>query len=164
MQGEVTWPGIPGAETAFLQKFVDLKEPDRTVRDLLAGEVEEANPGLPFPSIFTGLYPASHGVNQTIFLLLRARSHREINVPYQGLDPNIPSIASKCRDKNYITQAFSGGGTVSGDIGFAHSHSGYVEIDFAKESTEPVKKWIDEHKDFPFYPNSDTRARPWLGQ
>ena len=102
-------------------------------------------------SIFTGLYPSSHGVNQTIFLLLRARSHREINVTYQGLDPNIPSIASKFREKNYITQAFCGGGTVSGDIGFAHSHSGYVEIDFAKESTEPVKKWIDEHKDFPFY-------------
>ncbi|MBD3412875.1 MAG: sulfatase-like hydrolase/transferase, partial [Candidatus Aminicenantes bacterium] len=32
-----------------------------------------------------------------------------------------------------------------------HSHSGYAEIDFAKESTEPVKKWIDEHKDLPFY-------------
>lgn len=102
-------------------------------------------------SIFTGLYPSSHGVNQTIFLLLRARSSREINITYQGLDPNIPTIASKLREKNYITQAFCGGGTVSGDIGFAHSHSGYVEIDFAKESTEPVKKWIDEHKDLPFY-------------
>ncbi|MBD3414434.1 MAG: sulfatase-like hydrolase/transferase, partial [Candidatus Aminicenantes bacterium] len=72
-------------------------------------------------SIFTGLYPSSHGVNQTIFLLLRARSSRKINVTYQGLDPNIPTIASQFREKNYVTQGFCGGGTVSGDIGFAHS-------------------------------------------
>ncbi len=102
-------------------------------------------------SIFTGLYPSSHGVNQTIFLLVRARSNREIDITYQGLDPNIPTIASRFRKKNYITQAFCGGGTVSGDIGFAHSHSGYAEIDFAKEGTELVKKWIDKHKDLPFY-------------
>ena len=36
VQGEVTWPGVPGAETAFLQKPVDVEELDRTVRDLLA--------------------------------------------------------------------------------------------------------------------------------
>jgi len=102
-------------------------------------------------SIFTGLYPSSHGVNQTLFLLLRARHKREINITYQGLNPDMATIASRFRKKNYITQAFCGGGTVSGDIGFAHSHSGYVEIDFAKESTEMVKKWIDGHKHLPFY-------------
>ncbi|MFW6140697.1 MAG: sulfatase [Acidobacteriota bacterium] len=102
-------------------------------------------------SIFTGLYPSSHGVNQTLFLLIRARRNKEINSTYQGLDPDIATIASKFRGESYITQAFCGGGTVSGDIGFAHSHSGYVEIDFAKESTKVVKKWIDEHKDLPFY-------------
>lgn len=102
-------------------------------------------------SIFTGLYPSSHGVNQNYFLLGRALRNQQINVTYQGLDPAIPTIASEFRENNYITQAFCGGGTVSGDIGFAHSHSSYVEMDFAKKNTRIIKKWINRQKDIPFY-------------
>lgn len=87
-------------------------------------------------SLFTGLYPQHHGVEEEV-----------------ALDRRIPTLASMLRDLGYRTQAFVDDGYLDRHWGFDQGFDGYVgdrRRGFAEILPEAVA-WLREHGDERFF-------------
>ena len=134
-----------------------------TFIDSLAGKgilFEEAISQAPWTtpshmSMFTGMYPSHHGVNQSVELLLlqlRRRFPELKHHRYRALPDDRVTIAEVFRRNGYITKAFCGGVGITGGIGFARGFQSYEENDFTSdESISNIEKWLDECGDYPFF-------------
>ncbi len=89
-------------------------------------------------SVFTGLYPPSHGVT---------------NVD-QRLDPALPTLAGELKRRGYRTAAFTSGFFLNRGFGL---DSGFDEYDDSKDFgtladvVPGARKWLRKNKDKPFF-------------
>jgi len=107
-------------------------------------------------SIFTGLYPAFHGVNAPI------------KGEPQRLPASIPTLAEVLRGEGYATMAVTGAGTVSARFGFARGFDSYRERrprkgNDVRAGLREVSGWLGRHREEPFFVFFHTFEvhRPW---
>lgn len=95
-------------------------------------------------SIFTSLYPSSHGLGMD--LALKYKDHVEL------LPSNVKTLAEVLKDNGYFTASFNGGGNVSADFGFSQGFYSYNERwRYINESYDELSKWISENRKFKFH-------------
>ncbi|RKY18487.1 MAG: hypothetical protein DRQ55_13230 [Planctomycetota bacterium] len=85
-------------------------------------------------SVFTGAHPARHGV------------------VHQGLAlaPDSSTVSGIMQAEGYYTVAFHDGGYLNSAQGFHHHFDRYERIN-GMRSLETVVRWLDEHRDLPFF-------------
>lgn len=89
-------------------------------------------------SMFTGLYPAEHGV-----LALRD-SWR--------LAKSIPTLAAILRDHGYSTAAFTGGVNMAADYGFDQGFDSYRNNGkYFRDNFEETQHWLEQHREERFF-------------
>jgi arylsulfatase A-like enzyme len=101
-------------------------------------------------SLFTACYPTTHGMTAS-FVELRHHIERGDSVP--TVDPSLPRLATVLRDAGYATAAFTGGLTVSPELGFGAGFDRYDTSSFklGEENVQPMLDWIDAHADQPAF-------------
>ncbi len=89
-------------------------------------------------SMFTGLYPAEHGV-------VSMSGHKKF-------PPGVPTLASVLSRNGYATAAFTGGAHMSRKFGFDRGFDIYrTHGRRFEDNLEPARKWLEANRDRPFF-------------
>ncbi len=91
-------------------------------------------------SLFTGLYPMAHGYQEKV------GGWDEFIGIFRPLYPHA-TLASVLRDNGYYTAAFTGGGTISSEFGFARGFNVYEEFCSFERIDDPKLMGISRDND-----------------
>lgn len=93
-------------------------------------------------SLFTGLYPLEHGLTE----------YTEDRDVWRAVSPEIPILAEVLAGSGYLTAAFTGGGFLGPDFGFARGFDLYRTESRQLEDFAPaVVRWIGRNRHRPFF-------------
>ncbi|UCG31761.1 MAG: sulfatase [Phycisphaerales bacterium] len=114
-------------------------------------------------TMFTSLYPSTHGVTQTIKELEASLQH---GAKFSRLADSRVTLAEVLKASGYTTGAFTGGGTLAPGIGFDQGFDHYVCTMHKLHSfnMREMNEWIDRHAErlfFLFWHNFEVHA-PYL--
>jgi len=101
-------------------------------------------------SMLTSMYPSQHGVNEGFGELTDYFRGKK---GYPVLGDGATTLAEVLRDRGYMTLALTGGGPVSGQLGF---HQGFQVFDEHLHRLEDdvaprVEGWLDAYRETPFF-------------
>lgn len=93
-------------------------------------------------SLFTGLYPLEHGLTE----------YTEDRDAWRPVSPDVPLLAEVLARSGFLTAAFTGGGFLGSDFGFARGFDLYRTESRQLEDFAPaVVRWIGRNRHRPFF-------------
>lgn len=98
-------------------------------------------------SLLTSLYPSTHRVNQGWGELDRFQHGRS---GYRVLAEEVTTLAEAFAVAGYRTLALTGGGPISGDLGFAQGFDVYRESNSLQETGPQLFDWLRQYDGVPF--------------